>query len=101
MTKTKFQKTFQSYIPSSTTSPPENARKRAVFLGNVLASNRLNYCNSLLCAIPKKYIDRLQKVQNIQKVLDLSNRSVTNSKNYADYRQIYTIYKCYALWRQQ
>ena len=36
----------------------------AIALANALVSSRLDYCNALLCGIPKKYLNKLQRVQN-------------------------------------
>ena len=36
----------------------------AVSLANALVGSRLDYCNSIIYGVPKKYIERLQKAQH-------------------------------------
>ena len=45
----------------------------SIALANALVSSRLDYCNSLLYAIPAKYLNKLQRVQNsLARVVTLS-----------------------------
>ena len=45
----------------------------AITLANALVSSRLDYCNSLMYAVPAVYLDKLQRVQNsLARVVTLS-----------------------------
>ena len=51
----------------------------AITVANALVSSRLDYCNSLLYGVPKKYINKLQLVQNtLARVVTCSPKKYTS-----------------------
>ena len=52
----------------------------ATALANALVSSRLDYCNSLLYAVPAKYLNKLQRVQNsLARVVTMSPRLTSSA----------------------